>query len=53
MPPDIHHDTHVRGVDPALWQQLRIEALRQGKPLGTILNELIAAYLATCQPPSV
>ena len=40
----------IRGLDPELVKQARIEALKAGIPLGKWLNEAIAAKLATQHP---
>ena len=32
-------------IDRQLWNQLRIQSLKEGRPAYHILNELIAAYL--------
>lgn len=38
--------TAVRGLDPALWRELRAVAVRSGMPVGELLNDIIRAFLA-------
>ena len=37
----------IRGLDPDLWQQVRIEALKRGRSctVGELLNEIIRDWL--------
>ena len=35
----------IRNLDPELYKQARIRALKEGKNLGTWVNEAIKAYL--------
>lgn len=44
MTAELTHTT-VRGVDPALWRALKVEAARQGKTRGELLNEILQAAL--------
>lgn len=37
----------VRGVDPDLWQQVRILATTRRVSLGHLLNDIIRAYFAS------
>jgi plasmid stability protein len=37
--------TTVRGVDPDLWRALKVEAARQRKTRGELLNEILSAAL--------
>jgi hypothetical protein len=39
-------ELHVRGVDPDLWHQLRVEAVRGHLTLGQALNQAITHWLA-------
>ncbi len=39
--------SHIRGLDPKLYRQFRIEALRRGKTIGELLNELLAQWLTS------
>ena len=35
----------VRNLDPALWRELRLEAIRRDTAVGALLNEIIAQWL--------
>lgn len=35
----------LRGVDPDLWHQVRIEAVKRKLTLGALLNEILRAWL--------
>ena len=37
--------TNIRGVSATLWLQLRLAALRDGRPLVDVLNDAIKAWL--------
>lgn len=39
----------VRGVDPDLWRLLKVEAARQGKTRGELLNEILRAELVAAE----
>jgi hypothetical protein len=37
--------TQIRNVDKKLWHKLKVEAMKQEKPLGRLVNEAIKEYL--------
>lgn len=37
---------HVRDVDAAAWQALRVEALKRRQPVGQLLSEVLREWLA-------
>jgi hypothetical protein len=43
----------VRGLDPDLWRELRVESVRRGVPIGVLLNAIIRAWLDNPAPPVV
>jgi hypothetical protein len=43
--PDTENIIRVRGVDKTLWTELRMAALRDGIPVGQLLNQILQAYL--------
>ncbi len=38
-------NVHVRGVDEEVWKQMRIQALKEDRPVGDLVNEALRAYL--------
>jgi hypothetical protein len=36
----------IRGIPDETWRELRLEAVRQDRPLGDVLTDAITAYLA-------
>ena len=40
----------VRDVDPELWMQLRVVALKRGVKVGELLNEILREWLASDKP---
>lgn len=45
MQPETPPQIVVRNVDPALWRRVRAEAVNRGTNAGTLLNEIIRAWL--------
>lgn len=35
----------IRGFDPALWKEIRVEAIRRGVSGGELLNEIVSGWL--------
>jgi hypothetical protein len=36
----------IRGIPDDVWRDLRLEAIRQGRPLGDVLADAICAFVA-------
>ena len=35
----------IRDIDPIVWRQVKVKAAQEGKPIRTVLLELIAGYV--------
>lgn len=40
MPTKAAVNVHIRGIDPDVWQELRVEAVKRGIPVGKLIEEL-------------
>lgn len=45
VPPDRPSPLMIRGVDPDLWHQVRVNALKRKMTAGALLNEILRAWL--------
>lgn len=36
----------IRGLDPDLWHEVRVEAVKRRLTVGALLNEILCAWLA-------
>lgn len=44
--PDRPAPLMIRGLDPDLWHQVRVEAVKRKQSMGALLNEIIRQWLA-------
>ena len=42
----------IRGVDPNLWHEVRVEAVKRKLPVGALLNEILRAWLERRKHPA-